>query len=65
MGLSEALSVRMGIDLFAGLGPAQRAQNGKGLRGHLGTGEKPVSLGSLVLCVCYLQRLERNTKHTK
>lgn len=51
MGLSEGLTVRMGIDLFAGVGPAQRAQKGKGLCGHLGTGEKPVSLGSLVLCV--------------
>lgn len=40
-----------GDRFVAGVGPAQRAQKGKGLCRHLGTGEKPVSLGHLVLCV--------------
>lgn len=53
VGLSEGPAVRMGVDLFSGnrVGPAQRAQKGKGLCGHLEAGEKPVSWGSLVLCV--------------
>lgn len=64
-GLSEGLSVRMGIGLFAGVGPAQRAQerpvwaSGNGREASV-LGEP----GSVCVCVCYLQLLGRNTKYT-
>lgn len=62
-GLSEGLSERMGIDLFAGVGPAQRAQERP--MWASGNWREASVLGEPgSVCVCYLQLLGRNTKHT-